>query len=732
MDGALHPDDLGDARDFTSYVRRKDGLAAIDLLVDGMHCGGCVSKIERALQGRQQVHQARANLTARQLHLEWTGPDEQVNDFAATVRDLGFSLSPAANTQDSDQGKRQERDLLISLAVSGFAAANVMLLSVSLWAGHDGEMAPATRDLLHWFSALIALPAIAYAGRPFFRTALTALRGGRLNMDVPISLAVLLAAGVSVWETVRGGDHVWFDSSVTLLFFLLLGRFLDRRARGRARSAATRYLALQSHTVTVLVDGKATVVRPDSLKAGAVVLVAAGERIAVDGDVIEGASDVDRSLLTGESAPEAVSQGDPVFAGTVNISGPIHVRATAVAQDTVLAEVGRLMAAAESRRGHFVTLADRVARLYAPVVHGMAAATFLGWWGIAGAPAAEALLYAIAVLIITCPCAMGLAVPAVQVVATGKLMKQGILVKSGDLLERLTQIDTIVFDKTGTLTIGAPELLNGEEIDPADFDLAAGIAASSRHPLARALARLGTGEPGAGVQEVPGFGLTCITARGEIRLGRPGWATKETAAEDSDTDEAMRLVMKIPARPAITFRFGDALRADAADIVSRLKQQGYAVMLLSGDRRPAVEAAAAATGIDNWRAELTPADKCTWLEDLAGAGHEPLMVGDGLNDAPALAAAHASLSPTTAADISQTAADAVFQGARLAPVLNVIVMARRAGRLIRQNMALSLAYNLVTIPLAVAGFVTPLVAAICMSASSLAVVINAMRLGGKG
>lgn len=740
MDGAAAPPPAGptvsealveDLRGFAPFVQKGETGAEAEFMVEGMHCGGCVARIERALAARPEVTAARANLTSQRLHVAWQGDAENVAAIAAAVGDLGFRLTPIDATLAAQAKLTEERRLLIAMAVAGFAAANVMLLSVSLWAGHTGEMDPATRDLLHWFSALVALPAIVYAGRPFFGSALRSLRAGALNMDVPISVAIALAAGVSLWETVRGGEHVWFDSAITLLFFLLLGRYLERRARGRARAAAERFFALQGTAVTVLTDAGPRPLRPEEVRVGDTVLVAAGERLGVDGTVADGVSDIDCSLLTGEAAPVPAAPGAAVFAGTTNLGAPLQVRTTATGQDTVLSEVARLMAQAEARRGRFVLLADRVARLYAPVVHIVAAATFFGWWTLGGVSAAEAVLYAIAVLIITCPCAMGLAIPAVQVAAIGRLMKQGILVKAGDVLERLTQVDTIVFDKTGTLTESRPRLLNPEAVSTEDLVFAASLAACSRHPLSRALVAAAPDiAPASGVEEVPGCGLRRVTGDGEIRLGRRGWAAPDAPG---DTAEAtMELWLRRPGCAPVRFAFGAAMKSDAADTVDELRWRGYRVILLSGDRESAVQAAARELGIGEAHGAQSPADKCAFLERLAAEGHRPLMVGDGLNDAPSLAAAHASLSPSSAADISQTAADAIFQGERLAPVIDLLDVAGQSGRLVRENMAISLAYNVATVPLAIAGLVTPLVAAVCMSASSLAVVGNALRIRLRG
>jgi Cu2+-exporting ATPase len=722
--------------DFGPYIEAAgDGTLRLHLMVEGIHCGGCIRKIEGALQALPGIEEARLNFTTRRLLVRWRGAAQRAAEIAGAVTGLGYRVVPYAPARLQSADAREEAALLRALAVAGFAAANVMLLSVAIWAGYFQDMGPATRDLLHWFSALIALPAILYAGRPFFAAAVAALRAGHTNMDVPISLAVLLASAMSLFETMRGGEHAYFDSAITLLFFLLIGRYLDRRARGRARSAVERLLTLDATAVTVLEpDGRQVMLPPDQVTRGALVLAAAGERIGVDGAVIDGRSDIDTSLISGETTPSAVGPGDRVFAGTVNHSAPLKIRVLAVGADTLLSEIVRLIELAEQRKARFVGIADRVARAYAPVVHGLALLTFLGWTFLMGAAWQVALLYAVAVLIITCPCALGLAVPAVQVIASGRLLRRGILLKSATALERFAAADTVVFDKTGTLTRGEPELVDPNEIDETVLREAAALAGSSRHPLARALVRaqVQTGPAVAvadGVEEVPGRGLRLVTQDGEVRLGSRAWCA---VAEDDTAAAGPELWLSRPGRAPQCFAFSDPPRADAAAVVAALKRGGYQVALLSGDRPATVAAVAAEVGIEHWLADCRPDDKCDRLAELAApgstGGRRVLMVGDGLNDAPALAAASVSLSPSSAADVSRTAADAVFQGDRLDPLLELLAVARGADRLVKQNLGLAFGYNALTVPLAVLGLVTPLVAALCMSASSLIVVGNALRL----
>jgi Cu2+-exporting ATPase len=711
--------------DFTSHARPAGtGEAELDLLVDGLDCAACVWLVESLLARNPAMVRARAHLTTRRLSLRWRGSPADANRHAALVAALGFRLAPYDAVKAAGDDDREARDLLRCLAVAGFAAANVMLLSVAVWSGHDGSMGDATRTLFHWLSAAIALPAVAYAGRPFFRSALAALKAGRTNMDVPISIGVTLACVVSLHEAWVGQQHAYFDSAITLLFFLLIGRYLDRRARGRARHAVSALLALSSRSATVVAaDGTTTTRRVDRLSPGDLLLVAAGERLGADGVIVEGRSAMDAALVSGESVPQSVVPGARVFAGMVNLGAPLRVRVTAAGENTLLSEIVRLVEMAERGRSRFVAIADRVARAYAPVVHVTALLTFLGWMVLGGLPWDRALLVATAVLIITCPCALALAVPVVQVVASTRLLHRGVLLLSPTALERIAHIDHVVLDKTGTLTLGRPELVEGGA-DARALETAAAIATNSRHPLAQALVRAaGDAAPAPGVIEHPGQGLQL----GEIRLG----SARFCGLADAVDDGLPELWLTRPSHAPVRFAFADRLRPDAVAAIEALRRLGLVVELLSGDRPATVARAARAAGVELWRAETSPAAKAGRLAALASEGRRVLMVGDGLNDAPALAAAHASISPAAAAEATQNAADAVFQGDALRPVAEIIEVARRADRLVRQNLALALLYNLSAVPLAILGAVTPLIAAVAMSSSSLLVIGNALRLGAQ-
>ncbi len=705
----------------------------IDLMVPAMTCAGCISKVEGSLNAIEGVRSARVNLSTRRVAVDWNAGDLRADDIIAAVERAGYDVRPfdahALAAGDKDQ---EGRVLLRSLAVTGFAAANIMLLSVSIWSGASDT----TRVLFHWMSALIAVPAVIYGGRPFFVSALRVLRNRTLNMDVPISLAVLLALGLSLYETATHGAQAYFDASVTLLFFLLVGRYLDSVMRARARSAVQQMMRLMSQTAVIEAsEGITRTVPLAQVRPGDVVVVAAGERIPVDGEVIRGSSDIDVSLLTGESAPETVTIGVAVYSGTLNLTAPVRVATRATGEETFLADVIRLMETAESRKARYMRWADRAAQIYAPAVHVAAALTFLGWMWWSGGDWHLSTIVAISVLIITCPCALGLAVPAVQVVASGVLFRRGILVKDGSALERLSEIDTVVFDKTGTLSLGEPRPCQTSDFDDEMISIAAGLSGGSRHPLSRAMTSLAsvrnvTPKRIDEVREIPGHGLEGRLDGQPVRLGKSTWVSG--SANDTKGDATLQLCLSVGETLQTVFSFEDSLRPVAVSVIADLKDRGLHVEILSGDRESAVSPVAAALGVDTFRAEASPQQKLDHLADLARQGRRVLMVGDGMNDAPALAAGHASMAPSDASDVGRTASDFVFLGKGLDSVLAAIDVASGSRKLIRQNFALAVLYNLIAVPVAAAGLASPLVAALAMSGSSLAVTVNALRLRVSG
>lgn len=712
--------------DFSAFLHPTDhGTYTMDLAVDGIRCAACMSTIERAMHAYPGVRRARVNLAQKRLTLEWSSGECDPAGAIDKLHEIGFTAFPFAPKRLEDAESREHKRLIRALGVAAFGAMNIMLLSVAVWSGHETGLDPTTRDFFHWVSALIALPVVAYSGRPFFDSAIAALKRGRTNMDVPISIGILLALCMSVAETWNSGEHAYFDGAVMLIFFLLVGRTLDRAMLRKTRDVAANVAALRADFMLKrLPDGSYLETPSEMIEPGDIVLVRPGDRVGVDGIVEAGRSDIDQSLVTGETAHRAVMSGDQVHAGALNLTGALSVRALKPHSATLLADVERLLAKATEARGAYVRLADRAARLYAPFVHSMALITFIGWmlWGLGWQ---SSLVIAITVLIITCPCALGLAIPAVQVVAAGALFRSGVLANSGDALERLAEIDTVVFDKTGTLTLPKATVANLDDIPPDRLALAGRLALTSRHPVAGAIAAAaGKQAPLANVREVPGQGV----AHDGLKLGSPAFCDA--------MKEAAELAKAYPDASVVAFRDGASLtlfairqplRPDAGLVMAQLAKAGLKVEILSGDRDAAVAEIARELGIDHFSAAATPADKVARLEALKSQGRKVLMVGDGLNDAPALAAAHVSISPVSATHLAQAQADFLILGHELQPVVDGVLIARKARSLMMQNLWLSVIYNIIAVPVAIAGLATPLVAAVAMSGSSIIVTLNALR-----
>ena len=722
---------MAEQLDLSLYVKRaEDGAARMDLAIEGITCAACLDDIERGLARVPGVTHARLNLTTHRLAVSWDEQRLRPADIVAALKSIGYGAYPFEQRRVEAEEEARSAWLLKCLGVAAFASMNIMLLSVSVWSGNVSGITQETRDFFHWCSALIALPAAAYAGQPFFTSAMTAIRSGRLNMDVPISLGVLLALGMSVYETLNHAEHAYFDSAVMLLLFLLAGRYLDQAMRRKTRAAAGNLAALKGEAATRLgVDETGaetlTIVPVAALQSGDRVLVRPGERVPADALVVSGKSQLDESLITGETDRRAVEPGAGVYAGSVNFDGALTLQVTAAASGSLIDEVGRLLETAGEARTRYMRLADRAARLYAPVVHVTAFLTCVGWL-VAGAGLHDALITAIAVLIITCPCALALAVPAVQVVASGALFHAGVYLNSPEAIEKLAEVDVAVFDKTGTLTLPEPRVANAADIAPDLLANAARLALSSHHPLAAAVAReAGRAAPFAEAVEKAGQGVEAIIDGQVARLGAAAFCGCE---DEGETAAGASSLWFSHAGRSARLLVRQTLRVDARAVIDDLRAQGLAIHILSGDRPSAVEPVARALGVVDWRGGLKPQEKIAAIEALKQQGRRVLMVGDGLNDAPALAAAHCSLSPITAVDMAQGQADAVFLGEKLAPVAQAVDIARRARALMRQNLWLAVVYNFIAVPLAIAGYVTPLVAAAAMSGSSVLVTLNALRL----
>ncbi len=696
--------------------------ARLMLSLPTAHCAACISTVESAVLAAKGVRSARVNLTLRRLSVE-AEPEVTAEDMIAVLQGVGYEaheLDPGLLS--STETDRQGRELLMRLGVAFFSMMNVMLLSVAVWSGAEA----ATRDMFHWISALIAIPTVIFAGQPFFKSAWASLRVGRLGMDVPISLALILASSISLFETIESGHHAYFDAAVMLCFFLLLGRYLDHRTRAVARSAAEELAALEVPRARVLVDGVEEDRAISLIVAGDLVRVRPGGRMPVDGVIVEGTSEVDRSLLTGESLPVFATVGGQVAAGEVNLTGPLTVRVTAAGAQSSLHRMADLVAVAESARTKYTSLAERASSWYSPLVHLLSFSAFGFWLWKTGGDVRFAVNISAAVLIITCPCALGLAVPAVVTSASGKLFRKGLLIKDGTALERLAQVDTVVFDKTGTLTLGVPDPTNLADHSPAVLAVAQAVAAGSSHPLARALVAALAGKVAAvavtELREVPGYGIEALVDGDRVRLGRAEWVGGDVPLGDAT-------VSCLSFGGAVhVFSFADQIRPGAEAAIAALKSQGKAIHLISGDRSGPVADLAARLGIADWTANALPAEKLAAVRAMTDAGRVVLMVGDGLNDTAALAAASVSISPASALDAARTASDIVLLGQDMTAIGDAARIASQAKRRILENFGLSAGYNVIAVPIALIGLATPLAAALAMSLSSITVSLNALRL----
>lgn len=686
----------------------------IHLSLPTIHCAACIRKIEEALNALPGVEYARVNLSLKRVAI--TSDTQSPTELATALAEIGYEAHPLDSSVLASTHDAQGRDLLIRLSVAGFAMMNVMLLSVAVWSGAEG----ATRDLFHLISAAISVPVVLFSGQPFFRSAWTALKTRGLNMDVPISLAILLALGMSLFETLEGGQHAYFDAALSLTFFLLIGRYLDHRTRSAARSAAKELAALETHTAFKLTDGKTVETPVADLNINDKLLIPTGMRIPVDGRLISAKATTDRSFLTGETVAITNTAGEILTAGEINLGAPFEMAATAVGEDTTLRRMSQLVEAAESSRNNYTNLADRAARIYAPAVHLLALFAFAVWLWISG-DMRLSLNIAVAVLIITCPCALGLAVPAVVTAAIGRLYSHGFLVKNATALERLSDIDTVVLDKTGTLTLPGLKA-DLENLTPTEKSVALALSQNSKHPTSQAIAAsLSDHSPAAltDIAEIAGSGIQARFEGRKVQLGKGEWLGAEFDATG----------LRIDGYSAHEIPMTEQLRPGVKTAIDRLKGQGLTPIVLSGDRETSVQLIARELGLANVIAEVSAQDKHDLLQDLQSRGHRVLMVGDGLNDTASLAAAHASLAPSTALDVSRTAADIILLRDSFEDLPKVISVARASTRLSKQNFAIAAIYNLIAVPIALVGLATPLIAAIAMSTSSITVLLNALRVG---
>ncbi|NEV61777.1 heavy metal translocating P-type ATPase [Thiorhodococcus minor] len=732
----------------------------INLLVEGIHCAACVWLIEKGLESLPGVEEARVNLTGRRLRVRWDNGRLKLSRILRRLADIGYAATPFdPNSAESAIG-RENRDLLLRMAWAGFAMMNLLWVSIALYSGADqGEH----RDFFHWIGFVLATPTLVYSGAPFYKGAWSGLRSGYLSMDLPIAIGVTTTYGYSLYVTLGGSEigAVYWDTVVNFLFVILVGRYLEAISRRRAVASTQRLLDLQPKVATRLDGDREEVVPIRSLQVGERVLVRPGERIPVDGEVVEGGSGVDESMLSGESRKVAKAVGDSVAAGTINGAGVLQVRISGLLRETALGRIIGLVEAAQSSRAPIQRLADRVVPWFVAATLGLAVLTFLVWLRT---DVEVALMAATAVLIITCPCAFGLATPMAVAVASGLGASRGILVKNGAVLERLSAIRHIVFDKTGTLTEGRPQVValrdaaSGWQVcdtDPVDGAVGLPLGAAQRgqlrrlgalerlseHPVARAILdlceRSQLSTAGLSVTETrvaPGLGI-CGRVDGEMLvIGTHEWLASNGVTERLQRDVpaqsgAEGLVhCAINGREVMQLRIADRLRPGAADLVARMRARGIRVTMLTGDRREAAERIAAQLGDIAVIAEVLPDEKDAVIDRLQRDGTPVAMVGDGVNDAPALTRADVGIAMGSGTDVSIASADIVLISSELERVIEATELSRRTLRAIRQNIGISILYNLVMVPLAMSGVITPLIAAVSMPLSSLAVIGNSARI----
>ena len=703
-----------------------DGTRACTLLVEGVRCAACGWLIEKRLEHLPGVREVRVNPATARARLVWDPSILPLSRALGALAGLGYRPHPG-DTAPADLALRERRGALRRLGVAGLGMMQAMMYAVALYAGAFQGMDAGIEQLLRWVSLLVATPVALYSGWPFFAGAWRDLRAGRPGMDVPVALAVGGAWAASVLHTVTGTGEVYFDSVSMFVFLLSLGRFLEMGARhrtGSTRDALARLLPQSARRRGA--GGEWESVALPELAAGDRVQVRHGEALPADGRLASAAARLGEALLTGESRPRARVAGEPVLAGSLNLGDPLELEVERTGADTRVSAIGRLLDQAQSERPPLAAAADRAARWFVLGVLAAAACTWFAWHALDPARAFEITL---AVLVVTCPCALSLATPAAMTAAIGHLARRGLLVARAGAVERLAHATRIVFDKTGTLTRGQPRLTAVEPAPGVDPEQAVAVAAAlesaSEHPLARAFAGLAAAGTPEHVVVHPGLGIEGTVGGRRYRLGRPDFAGDPLDEHAGGTRVALSNEDGVLAR----FVIADALRPEVPREVRRLGALGLPAAIASGDATDAVAPIAAAAGVADWHAGLAPEDKLARLRTLQAAGERVVMVGDGVNDAPVLAGADVSVAMAAGTPLAHTSADMVLLGESLAPLADGVAAARRALAVTRQNLYWAAGYNLVALPLAATGWVAPWMAAIGMSASSLLVVLNALRLG---
>lgn len=720
-----------------SFVFDSSGeVKQASLILEGITCAACIWLNERHLKQLPGIREVAFNYASHRARISWDEREIKLSRILAEIRKLGYHAHPFSAQRQEALRQQQRKADFRRLAVAGLSAAQVMMLAVALYAGPAQGLEPGTAQLLRWFSLVLSIPAMFYAAWPFYQAAWRGIVNRRIGMDVPIVLGLLTGFAGSIWATLHGTGVVYYDTLTMLIFFLLATRFLERNAREKSVEAAENLLRLVPAMATrVQADQQQELVPLVELAAGDLIIARPGETIAADGVVEQGESSADESLLTGESHPLSKSAGSRVYAGSINYENPLIIRVTGIGEDTMIAGISRLLDRAQAEKPKLAQVADRVAAYFTSALLVAVAVIGLAWWHIEPQRTLEIIL---TVLVVSCPCALSLAAPAAFAAAGSHLVKRGVLLTRGHALETLARATHFVFDKTGTLTIGRPVLLKTIVMAAVDatecLKLAASLEQASEHPLARSFIEAAQGRLLYGVADagnLPGKGVVGTIAGRPYSLGNAGLNVQlfPYPLDAADYPPGATIVWLSDAQRVLAaFVLADSARPQSAELVNRLQQKGISVSILSGDSEQAVAHFAQILGIKNWQAGLAPEQKLSALQALQQKGEVVAMVGDGINDAPVLAGAQVSIAMGSGTQMARATGDVVLLTENLLEIEQAVITSRFAISVIRQNFAWALAYNLVALPFAAAGFISPWLAALGMSVSSLIVVLNALRL----
>ncbi|WP_341958890.1 heavy metal translocating P-type ATPase [Pseudomonas sp. RC10] len=712
------------------FVHHAEDVAETTLLIEGISCAACGWLIERHLRALPAMVEARLNLSNHRLHLRWNDSDLPLSQVMNEVRSIGYAAHPYQADQATERLAQENRRSLRQLGVAGLLWFQAMMATMATWPEFNIDLSPEMHTILRWVAMFLTTPIVFYSCVPFFKGALRDLRTRHLTMDVSVSLAIGMAYVAGIWTAITGVGELYFDAVGMFALFLLAGRYLERRARERTAAATAQLVnLLPTSCLRLDKDGQSERVLLSELRLNDRVLVHPGAVLPADGRIVDGQSSIDESVLTGEYLPQSRQTGDAVTAGTLNVESPLTVEVLALGHDTRLSAIVRLLDRAQSEKPRTAQIADRAAQWFLLISLVLAAGIGLLWWQL---DPQRAFWIVLAMLVATCPCALSLATPTALTTATGTLHSLGLLLTRGHVLEGLNRIDTVIFDKTGTLTEGRLTLRAIHPLGTLSSDdclcLAAALEGHSEHPIARAFGMA----PMAAEQVIntPGLGLEGRVEGRRLRIGEPGFVCELNGnAVPRMPDEPGQWLLLGDEQQALAWLvLDDRLRDDAASLINACKQRGWKTLLLSGDSSPMVASVAAQLNIDEAHGSLRPDDKLRMLHQLRTEGRTVLMLGDGVNDVPVLAAANISVAMGSATDLAKTSADAVLLSNRLQALVQAFDLARRTRRIILENLIWAAVYNGVMLPFAALGWITPLWAAAGMSVSSLIVVLNALRL----